>query len=274
MMPFYSYDVPHTCGPNPAVCCQFDFKRLPGSTLWCPWRDQPTEITAANVQERAYILVDQYKKKASLYKTRSLLVPLGDDFRYSNLNEWKAQQDNYNQLFEYINNNEAMHVEAKFGTLQEYFDSVRAEKNVEEFPSLSGDFFTYSDKEDKYWSGYYTSRPFHKHLDRVLMNYLRSAEMIHAWSSWDAAVGLDDLLQKARRALSLFQHHDGITGTAREHVVMDYYNQMSEAISACRFVIQQAAYRLLTEPQVSHISLSILVGHIRTYVRCLITRFP
>lgn len=250
MMPFYSYDIPHTCGPDPKVCCQFDFKRLPGYGLNCPWRIAPTTITDKNVAQKARLLVDQYKKKATLYRTRAVLIPLGDDFRYNQNTEWEAQRTNYQKLFEFINNDETLNVEAKFGTLQEYFDAVRAEKRLNEFPSFSGDLFTYADRDDHYWSGYFTSRPFHKRLDRILMNYLRSAEMLHAWSVWDADSGLEELLQTARRALSLFQHHDGIAGTAREHVVQDYFRQMAEALRACKFVIQQAVYRHLTKPHV------------------------
>ncbi|XP_063231157.1 alpha-mannosidase 2 [Bacillus rossius redtenbacheri] len=256
MMPFYSYDVPHTCGPDPKVCCQFDFRRLPGYGMTCPWRVPPQTITDHNVAHRAELLLDQYRKKAQLYRTNVVLAPLGDDFRYDQQSEWDAQYKSYQRLFDYLNNNPNLNVQAQFGTLSDFFDAVRDEMSPLQFPSLSGDFFTYADRDDHYWSGYYTSRPFHKRMDRVLVNYLRSAEVIFslAWSSSRHSKGLQapesgltKLLSDARRSLSLFQHHDGVTGTARDNVVEDYARKMMEAIRGCQHIIQQSAYALLTQ---------------------------
>ncbi|XP_046613811.1 alpha-mannosidase 2 [Neodiprion virginianus] len=254
MMPFYSYDVPHTCGPDPKVCCQFDFKRLPSYGLTCPWKVPPQVISSNNVAERSMLLLDQYRKKAQLYKTNALLIPLGDDFRYNHRTEWDAQYNNYQRLFDYMNSHSELNVKIQFGTLSDYFDAVRDEQIIENFPTLSGDFFTYSDRDDHYWSGYYTSRPFHKRLDRVLLGSLRSSEILAAigWVRGGdqlAEKSLFDRLQRARRSHSLFQHHDGIAGTSRDHVVIDYAEKMITALKDSEHVLQHSVMHLLKSQQ-------------------------
>ena len=263
MMPFYSYDVPHTCGPDPKVCCQFDFFRLPSFGFTCPWKIPPKAITKSNVGERAAILLDQYRKKAQLFKSNVVLVPLGDDFRYAHGGEWDAQFNNYQKLFDYMNNDRQMNVQIQFGTLSDYFEAVRSQKSTEEYPSLSGDFFTYSDRDDHYWSGYYTSRPFHKRLDRVLLGALRSSELLStiAWiKGYDHIIEdkMASRLDVARRWHSIFQHHDGVTGTARDHVVIDYAQKMIVALNNSAHILQQSVAHLLKTPQKTALNLDAL----------------
>lgn len=263
MMPFYSYDIPHTCGPEPAICCQFDFARVRGFMYeLCPWRVDPVETTQDNVQERALLLLDQYRKKSTLYRTNTLLVPLGDDFRYISIDEAEAQFRNYQLIFDHINSNPSLNAEAKFGTLEDYFRTLREEADrvnyslagevgsdqIGGFPSLSGDFFTYADRQQDYWSGYYVSRPFFKAVDRVLEQTLRATEILLALLFGNCQrtqceklpVSFSYKLTAARRNLALFQHHDGVTGTAKDHVVRDYGTRMHTSLQDLQIFMSKA----------------------------------
>ncbi|CAF0778226.1 unnamed protein product [Adineta steineri] len=255
VLPFYSYDVPHTCGPDPKVCCQFDFKRAARSTVNCPWGIDPVQITEENVRERAETLLDQYRKKSQLYKTNVVFVQLGDDFRYTTMDEAKNQFENYDRLFTYMNKQSEWNVDAQFGTLSDYFEKLLQQTPQTQFPSYMGDFFTYADRTDHYWSGYFTSRAFFKRMDRIVESYLRASEILFSLANVkmleensNKQFPKDDLfkeLVKARRNLGVFQHHDGVTGTAKDHVVNDYGLKLQTAITSSQNVMEQSAAYLI-----------------------------
>ncbi|KAJ6902973.1 hypothetical protein NC651_020455 [Populus alba x Populus x berolinensis] len=185
-----------------------------------------------NIQERALKLLDQYRRKLTLYRTNTLLVPLGDDFCYISIDEAEAQFQNYRTLVDYINSNPSLNAEAQFGTLVEYFRTLRGKADrinyslpaevgshqIGGFPSLSSDFFTYADRQQDYWSGYYISRPFFKVVYRVLEQTLRAVEvMMASWHTYcqreqceKLATGDAYNMTTAIGNLVLFPHHDGL----------------------------------------------------------------
>jgi hypothetical protein len=144
---------------------------------------------------------------------------LGDDFRYQDSKEAEAQYTNFQKIFDYLNQ-KVPGVHAQFGTLSNYFEAARA-SFATPIPVLKGSFFTYSDRNEDYWSGYFTSRVFDKALGRRLERSLYAASMLGATKQE---------LQGPRRSLSLFQHHDGVTGTAKSTVVQDYALKLQTSI--------------------------------------------
>ena len=68
----------------------------------------------------------------------------------------------------------------KFSTLGEYFQAVDVSSRAKSlsYPSLGGDFFTYTDRGQQYWSGMFTTRPALKYMIRHLQARLRS---VHAF---------------------------------------------------------------------------------------------
>ena len=51
---------------------------------------------------RSKVIIDQWKKKASLYRSNNVFAPLGDDFRYDKTDEWDLQYENYQKIFDYL----------------------------------------------------------------------------------------------------------------------------------------------------------------------------
>lgn len=89
MMPYLSYSSPSSCGPDQTICCQFDFARIGGmyDTQCGEWEAPAVKITEENVATKSMLWLKQVQRKADLYNTGHVLVPLGDDFRYTSIDE-------------------------------------------------------------------------------------------------------------------------------------------------------------------------------------------
>jgi len=256
MMPYMLYNIKYSCGPNPNICIQFDFRKISGEVS----ESRAVTVHSGNVDRLAKLLLRQYQLKARLFRHNVVLVPLGDDFRYDRDIEWDQQFKNYMRLFSYMNSKADWNVHARFGTVKDYFEEVKLamaklgerRQSAGKFSSLAGDFFPYTDHSDEFWTGYFSTRPFAKGLCRDLEVFLRSAEILHS-----LAVGLDtkglyessmtsDKLVNSRRNLALFQHHDGITGTSRFWVAEDYERRLEYGIQMSKDVMRSAFGFLLS----------------------------
>ena len=154
----------------------------------------------------------------------------------------------------------ARYVEAKLSEVQQQEEQGRQERQREgrdaaatadedetttiAYPVKRDDFFPYADQPHAYWTGYFTSRPTQKFYNKYASAYLQTARQIQllgmvskesstAEREHHFAPPTDDpmafvapnepsVTAPLSEALGLSQHHDAVTGTAKQHVASDW----------------------------------------------------
>ena len=110
--------------------------------------------------------MDCIKYQLSLYKTKSVLLLLGDDFSFYH----SMQQYKFNEKIIGLINKKLDYVEAKYSTLGNYLDGLDEELKERDLKldEHSNDFLPMRSDTDQAWSGYYTTRP---HLKRQIQRF-------------------------------------------------------------------------------------------------------
>ena len=105
--------------------------------------------------------------------------------------------------------------------------------------------FPYADQPEDYWTGYFSSRADKKEEDRIAQANLHASNKIFAEqaicqttddatisSILDAKFGMFD-------AMGIMQHHDAITGTAKQAVADNYSKHIQTAMTASNNLLVQ-----------------------------------
>eukprot|EP01025_Chloroclados_australasicus_P041471 TRINITY_DN4390_c0_g6_i1.p1 TRINITY_DN4390_c0_g6~~TRINITY_DN4390_c0_g6_i1.p1 ORF type:complete len:1134 (-),score=134.28 TRINITY_DN4390_c0_g6_i1:1148-4105(-) len=214
-----------------------------------PIMDDP-DLEDFNVDQKVELFVQESLKMFDVTVGNDILFTFGNDFNYMNAQEYFINLD---KLVHYVNLDGRVnlfyssphdYVLAK----NSYVDDGNAEEQFA-WPLKTDDFFPYADSYHAFWTGYFTSRAATKGLNRVASSYLNVARQLQLFSGKTTEV-----LQKLWEAVSINQHHDAVTGTAKQAVSDDYALRMTEGIQQAQQVVNVALHDLIynqSQPKIS-----------------------
>lgn len=194
-----------------------------------PVQDNPL-LYDYNVEQRVNDFLVAAISQANVTRTNHIMWTMGDDFQYQYAESWFKEMD---KLIHYVNKDGR--VNALYSTPSIYTDA----KNVanESWPLKTDDYFPYADSANSYWTGYFTSRPALKGFVRVLSGYYLAARqleyLVGRRSSGPNTFSLGD-------ALGIAQHHDAVTGTAKQHTTNDYAKRLTRGVSEAEAAVDLA----------------------------------
>ncbi|KAF5221685.1 hypothetical protein ECC02_005223 [Trypanosoma cruzi] len=195
----------------------------------------------------------EVRRNVGQTRGKNIMWTMGCDFNYFASELWFGKMD---RLIEIVNADGEF--EVRYSTPYEYAMAKREEHSEGiVYDTKKGDFFPYASAPHEYWTGYFSSRPALKRLVRRLSSYWTAARQVEFLAG--VPTGEVPMLSDA---LAIAQHHDAITGTAKQHVAFDYAKRLTEAykedlsvrlrpaLSGCPFGFENAQHCLLSNVSV------------------------
>lgn len=196
-----------------------------------PFVDDPS-LSTFNADWKSAWFVNYTQELSKHFRTNHLMIPMGGDFRFMNAHLNFVSMD---RMINYINTNYP-NVTVMYSTPGMYIDALYA-ANIS-WPTRYDDMFPYADHPEDYWTGYFTSRPGAKWQVREGQAFLHASNWLYALKALDVNstdAQIDEIIN-ARAALldsmGIYQHHDAVTGTAKQYVADDYTLRHVKAIKA------------------------------------------
>ena len=197
-------------------------------------------VTPANANERALALVEVAKERGAWYRTRHLLLPFGEDFRFQ-----RAEHEfgNMTQIVDAANRMaDATGIEFRYSTASEYFAAVASDGAA--FPLRAGGSLLplVDDGHPGAWTGFYSGYP-------ALKRRIREGDELAAAALAAVAFDGSSVARTAAQAMSeeasIAQHHDAIPFTGYPFNNRDYAERLERASPGGYAAVADAAERLL-----------------------------
>lgn len=189
----------------------------------------------SNVDIKVNDFIRLAEDQSRVYKTNQIIMTFGNDFFYSgdNARRWFENTD---KLIKHVNARQSK-VNVFYSTPACYLYALE-QQNVT-WDLKEDDFFPYADGPNRFWTGFYTSRPALKYNIRRSGNYLQAVRQLATLANLNTSSTIDSI-RSLERAMGVVQHHDAVTGTEKQYVSDDYSRQLAIGVDKCVNVINDS----------------------------------
>ena len=222
-------------------------------------------VDSTRLLQRVYQFLEYAAIQAQQTQGNHIMLTMGSDFHFSQAHVNYANIDllisstmNYQRngklnIRSIFGNHTYEHVEI-FYSDPEYYTKMKwkeyEESQHNNYTNTSSnpihwnvktdDFFPYADGPHSYWTGYLTSRTAFKRFERVASSFLMAARQIQTLFMpffCGKSSPPSSLFEPLEDALGVVQHHDAISGTAKQHVADDYSQELQAGLDQASSII-------------------------------------